>query len=124
MSTSHAAYAEDLITYFLQQTHWEILARNWRRRGCELDIIARQGDLLAIVEVKYRARFLPYAADLSLLISRQKTSALRRGALLFLGENPQSLVQCVRVDLAVVSPSRAGKEQLPNIRYYDNVVSL
>jgi len=45
---------ENLAVEALQQRGMEILARNWRCPLGEIDIIARKGDLIAIVEVKAR----------------------------------------------------------------------
>jgi putative endonuclease len=47
--------AEDIAAEFLQQQGLEVLARNYRRRNGELDVIARAGDVLAIVEVRTRS---------------------------------------------------------------------
>jgi|SRR5581483_371335 len=47
--------AEDLAVEFLQAQGLEILERNFRRRLGELDIVAREGDTLVIVEVRTRA---------------------------------------------------------------------
>ena len=40
---------------FLKQEGYRILARNWRTRTGEVDIIARDGDILVFVEVKARS---------------------------------------------------------------------
>jgi putative endonuclease len=40
---------------FLERRGWVILARNYRFGRREIDLVARQGDLLAFVEVKTRA---------------------------------------------------------------------
>jgi putative endonuclease len=47
--------AEDIAADFLRTQGLEILERNYRRRLGELDIIARDGDVLVIVEVRSRA---------------------------------------------------------------------
>lgn len=46
---------EDKAIAFLIENGFEILERNWRFRHNEVDIIARQGNLLVIVEVKTRS---------------------------------------------------------------------
>ena len=46
--------AEDLAHQYLLKENYEILDRNWHHGHLELDIIARDGDELVIVEVKSR----------------------------------------------------------------------
>ena len=45
---------EDYVAEFLRSKGCEILARNFRIRGGELDIVAKKGELLHVVEVKTR----------------------------------------------------------------------
>lgn len=40
---------------FLQEQGYEILERNFRCRSGEIDLIAREGEYLCFIEVKYRA---------------------------------------------------------------------
>jgi putative endonuclease len=46
---------EELAVEFLQKNNYKILARNWRFKKAEVDIIAQKEDVLAIVEVKTRS---------------------------------------------------------------------
>lgn len=48
--------AESAAARFLQERGYRLLERNWRTRYCEIDIVARQGEVVAFVEVKYRTR--------------------------------------------------------------------
>lgn len=45
---------EDLACRHLERLGYAILARRYRRRGGEIDIIAREGDTIVFVEVKAR----------------------------------------------------------------------
>jgi putative endonuclease len=45
---------EDLAAAHLESLGYELLARNWRTRAGELDIVARDGDWLVFVEVRTR----------------------------------------------------------------------
>ena len=45
---------EDHVCGYLIDNGWDILARNYRVRGGEIDIVASQGDKIAFVEVKTR----------------------------------------------------------------------
>lgn len=46
---------EEIATKYLVEKGYEVLERNWRYRYAEIDIIARKGDELAVVEVKTRS---------------------------------------------------------------------
>ncbi len=46
---------EDAACRFLKTRGYQIVARNWRARVGEIDIIARDGDVLVFVEVKARS---------------------------------------------------------------------
>jgi len=46
---------EERALQFLRERGYHIVTRNYRWRGGEIDIIARDGDCLAFVEVKMRA---------------------------------------------------------------------
>jgi putative endonuclease len=48
--------SEEKACSFLKQEGYQVVARNWRTRVGELDIIARDGDVLVFVEVKARSR--------------------------------------------------------------------
>ena len=45
---------EDLACHELERRGYAILARRYRRRGGELDIVARDGETIVFVEVKAR----------------------------------------------------------------------
>jgi len=47
--------SEDRACDYLKQEGYMIVARNWRTRAGEVDIIARDGDVLVFVEVKARS---------------------------------------------------------------------
>ena len=47
-------YGEDLACEYLQKQGYKILEKNFRIRGGEIDIVAKDGDYLVFVEVKTR----------------------------------------------------------------------
>jgi len=49
-------WAERWVAGILRLQGYRILARKWKACGAEIDIIARRGQNLAIIEVKYRRR--------------------------------------------------------------------
>ena len=46
---------EDIATHYLQKSGYTILERNWRFRKAEVDIIAKDGEILVFVEVKAKS---------------------------------------------------------------------
>lgn len=46
---------EELAVAYLQERAYVILETNWRAQNAEIDIIARKGDTLVVVEVKTRS---------------------------------------------------------------------
>lgn len=47
-----SAEAETVVCRWLEERGWHLLARNYRTRRSEVDILAERGDVLAAVEVK------------------------------------------------------------------------
>ncbi|MGN1090624.1 MAG: YraN family protein [Huintestinicola sp.] len=52
--TETGRLGEELTAYYLERAGYEILRRNFRIKGGEIDIIARKDDIIAFVEVKTR----------------------------------------------------------------------
>jgi putative endonuclease len=49
-----ARQGEDYVVAYLARAGWDVIARNWRTRSGELDIVAREGEWLVFVEVRTR----------------------------------------------------------------------
>ena len=47
--------SETVAAVFLEEMQWTVLARNWRKSQCEIDIVAAHQGILYFVEVKHRA---------------------------------------------------------------------
>ena len=77
-STDSGAYGEQIAAEYLVDLGYEIIARNYRRPHCEIDIIARRDDVLYFVEVKYR-RTNGYGDGLS-YVTPAKVLHMQRGA--------------------------------------------
>lgn len=92
---------EDLVTRWLQQECACILARRWRCRWGELDLIARDRIGLQFVEVKTRSDGNWDAGGL-LAISPRKQECLYRSALAFLSQHPDLAELPCRFYLALV----------------------
>jgi len=70
--------AEELAVRFLERRGFKVLARNWRDRRGELDIIAREGNELCMVEVRSKSGDSPFLPEASL--SPQKIARLTAAA--------------------------------------------
>lgn len=92
--------AENSAAAFLEAQGFQIVARNFLRRVGELDIVARDGDLLVVAEVRMRSRedFGGAAAS----IGRDKQRRIAMTAALFLQQHREFARCRVRFDVLVV----------------------
>ncbi len=98
-------HGEDLACAYLLEQGYEILARNWRCPRGEIDIVAREGDCLAFVEVKTRrGHRLQYPEDAMTSAKQRRVSELGRW---YLAESGVSDVDW-RVDLLAIELSECG----------------
>ncbi len=81
---------------------YRIVARNYRTKLGEIDLIARRGDLVAIVEVKAR----PTLAEAMDAIGRQSARRIDGAADMWLSRQPDFARLSVRFDLVAVLPWR------------------
>ena len=94
--------AEWLCLWHLRLRGWHILARGWRCPAGEIDILARRGRVLAVIEVKSRAEF---ATAASALTPRQRRR-ITRAAEAFLLQSSDLVGLDLRFDLMLVAPLR------------------
>jgi putative endonuclease len=93
--------AEEAAARFLERQGCRILATNFRARGGELDLVAEDGAVLAIVEVRYRAsdRYGGAAAS----VTRAKRARIVRAARFLLATHPLLAKFPARFDVVEVS---------------------
>ena len=94
------AWAEDLAVAHLESHGLEVLHRNYRIRGGEIDIVMRDGTVLVFVEVKQRSS-TAFGGALE-AVTAQKMNLLRRAALQYLVKELQSDDLPCRFDLLLV----------------------
>jgi len=95
-------WAESLSIWALRLKGYRILARDYRVRVGEIDIIARRGGVLAAVEVKARAS---EALAQEAVTPRQRRRILR-AATHFLSGRPELQRLSLRFDVMLVLPGR------------------
>ncbi len=100
---------ERLAAQLLHDEGYTVLARNWRGRGGELDLVALDGRTLVAVEVKTRSTELfGHPAE---AVTPRKVARLRRLTGQWLAENGHEVrhrFREVRIDVVAVTLPRAG----------------
>jgi putative endonuclease len=102
--------AEFLCRCNLRLRLWRIVARDWRCPAGEIDIIARRGKVLAIIEVKARGT----AADAVYAVAPRQRRRIARAASAFLLARPELAALTLRFDVMLVAKLRAPRH-LPGV---------
>lgn len=89
---------------------YRIVARRYRTKLGEIDLIARRGDLVAIVEVKAR----PTLTQAMEAVARESQRRIEAAADLWLTRQPDHARLSIRFDLIAVLPRR-WPVHVPNI---------
>jgi putative endonuclease len=97
---------EDAAERLLSGMGMRVLARNWRSRFGELDLVAMDGGTLVFVEVKCRTRDELY--DPALAVDHRKRAQLRRLAGAFMAMERPRFEEC-RFDVVSVVASSPPK---------------
>ncbi len=91
--------AEDEAADWLAGRGWEVLARRVKIKGGEIDLIARRENLIAFVEVKWRAK----AADLDFAIDEYRLRRVAAAAEAVAHDYAKS-GEDLRVDVILLAP--------------------
>lgn len=90
---------EEAVAQYLTQQGYRIIARNFKKRGGEIDIIATYHDIIACIEVKTRTKEY---FNISEVVTPQKQRKIITTAKYFLMEQKISDMAC-RFDIATVA---------------------
>ncbi|WP_232844988.1 YraN family protein [Paracoccus onubensis] len=93
--------AEDRVASRYNAQGYDILARRWRGRAGEIDLICQIGDCLVFVEVK-SSRSHACAGE---RLSRRQMDRICRAACEFCGDRSAGLLSEMRFDAALVDAS-------------------
>lgn len=94
--------AETLCVWWLRLRGWRIVGRRVATPMGEIDIVARRGAVLAMIEVKVR----PTIAEAAEAVSPRQRLRIRRAAEAFLGARPALAGLTVRFDAMLLAPRR------------------
>ena len=95
--------AETLAAVWLRLKFYRILARGYRIREGEIDIVAQRGDTIAFIEVKAR----PTLDEAAIAITPQKRRRISRAARHWLMTHPDAIHRTLRGDAIFVAPGKA-----------------
>ena len=117
-------YGEDVAARHLVAAGLTLLARNWRCRDGEVDIVAREGDVLVVCEVKTR-RDVGFGTPLD-AVTPAKAVRLRRLAARWLADQRDSVAEGaaaesggyaeIRFDVISVLRPRTGPAVVEHLR--------
>lgn len=107
-------WAEQLTADRLEESGWRVLARNYRLRGGELDLVCQDEDgVIVFVEVKQRRSDAYGGAGAA--IDARKLRRLRRTAAHYLAYELKSSEAAARFDAVLISGS-AAKHSFEHLR--------
>ena len=95
---------------YLEESGYEIVEKNFRRKEGEIDIIARDGAYLVFIEVKYRADDRYGGASYAISVSKQRR--IRAVARVFLNERGHCGCRYFRFDAILITGDKL--EQIKN----------
>lgn len=98
----YGLFAETLAVFALRLKGYKIVERNFKTKLGEIDIIARKGDLVAIVEVKAR-KSLQASID---GVGYQSTQRIENAADLWLAKQKDAHLISMRFDIIAVQPRK------------------
>ena len=108
---------EEKAAEYMKQQGYRILERNYRCRQGEIDLIARDGEYLVFVEVKYRTTGVSgYPAE---AVDARKQQTIAKCAMHFLMKQGNDDVPC-RFDVVAI----AGAESQEEITIYKDAFTL
>ena len=98
------ASGEQAAADWYEQNGYEVVARNWRCRDGELDLVVRRGRTFVFCEVKTR-RGVGYGAPVE-AVTPTKQQRIRALALQWLAAHPERRARDLRFDVASVLAAR------------------
>ena len=99
-------WAEQHVARWYEQHGYKVIARNWRSKRGELDVVAVRNEVLAVCEVKARATLAMGTPAEAVTVAKQlkirRATADYRQALREANDPLAHQVRCVRFDVACV----------------------
>lgn len=106
--------AEELACKRLLALGYTVVERNWRCRTGEIDIVARKGDTLVIVEVRSRSQQAAAFGTPAESVTARKIKQVRETAAVYLHRTGQSAAN-IRFDVMAVTFGREKETTVEHI---------
>ncbi len=113
MARADGKSGEEAACKMIRRNGYRILERNYRGPRYEVDIIAREGDVLAFVEVKTRATDVEESGAYA--IGPQKQGRIARAAEHYLMTHPEAQGDVCRFDVVLVEMKDAGRPRVQKL---------
>ncbi|WP_432511711.1 YraN family protein [Kineococcus sp. SYSU DK001] len=107
-------YGERVAARWLTEAGMTVVERNWRCRRGEIDILARDGDVLVVCEVKTRRS--SRAGTPAEAVTPRKLARLQDLAAEWLSARPGAAPGGVRFDVVAVVPAERGPARVEHLR--------
>lgn len=111
--TNYGKKAEEYVSMWLTKNGFSVLARNYRHRSGEIDIIAKNCNVVSFIEVKYRTHLY---FNVSEVIVPSKQRKIIHVAKIFISQHNFPANTIYRFDVALVTK----KENSLTVDYYPN----
>lgn len=109
-------WGEALAAEYLRKKRYRLLARNYRCRYGEIDLIVRDRRYLVFVEVKLRKS--PNFAAAAEYVDQRKQERLRKTAAVWLSQNPTELQP--RFDVVEIYAPEGMDTRKPEIHHWED----
>jgi len=103
--------AESAAEEYLSAKGYAVLARRYKTKYGEIDLIIRRDDLIAFVEVKARSSIDEALSS----ITPKMRERIQNSALMYLSENPEAGLCDLRFDVVAVSTSGGGDKTITHL---------
>ncbi len=108
--------AEAVATKYLEERGYTVLVRNYRKPWAEIDIIAKQNEVVVFVEVKANARDFGSEFNPEVRVDHKKLAKITRAAPLYLEYEYKNMNTEWRVDIVSVTFLGATKAQITHFK--------
>lgn len=102
---------------WLFQQGYAILDHHYCRREGELDLLARKGEVLAVVEVKLRTGDFASGCE---AVSRRKQERIRAALGWYLSDHPALDGLYIRFDVCQIDAPQGTETEGPSVTYFEN----